>query len=183
MKPKKTLKIFGLLIAMIFISACFSEKKTFLNEFKEGNSKMLVCSVHVLTNEESTYDESSAVKIVDFINEKSYAKAEYTDLLPPANNEWRINEAKILTESIKLFIDYINTQNIETDTYILYVEFLKSGETPSVWAVHYCLLNNEGKIAMRGLLNSKWEAFQDINPKTNSDCVEVFKIDFEEKMN
>jgi len=35
---------------------------------------------------------------------------------------------------------------------------------------------------MRGLLNSQWDEFKKVNPKTNNDCVDVFINGFEEKM-
>jgi hypothetical protein len=88
----------------------------------------------------------------------------------------------MLTESINLFIEYVKESNLPDNTYILYPEFLKRGKNSSIFAIHYCLLNNKGEIAMRGLINSKWLAFQQVNPNTNYDCIAVFITDFEEKI-
>ncbi|MCK4664027.1 MAG: hypothetical protein KAT68_14255 [Bacteroidales bacterium] len=182
MKTKNVLTIIGLVTAMIFVIACSNENKVVLEKFITGKTKVLVCPVHILDNQKSSYDTLSSKKIVDYINAKKYAVAGTTQLCPHANNEWRADEAKILTISINLFIEFVKENNLPNDTYILYPEFLKAGQNSSVVAVHYCLLNNKGEIAMRGLINSKWEEFQKVNPKTNDDCVAVFINGFEEKM-
>ncbi|MCX6320386.1 MAG: hypothetical protein NTX93_01065 [Bacteroidia bacterium] len=176
------LTIIGLITAMTFLFACASENKIVLGKFISGKTKVLVCPVHILDNQKSLYDTISSKKIVDYINGKKYAFASVTQLCPPANNEWRGNEAKILTISINLFIEFVKKNNLPEDTYILYPEFLKAGQNSTVIAVHYCLLNNKGEIAMRGLLNSHWDEFKKVNPKTNNDCVDVFINGFEEKM-
>ncbi len=182
MKTKNVLTIIGLITAMIFLFACASENKIVLGKFISGKTKVLVCPVHILDNQKSLYDTISSKKIVEYINSKKYADASTTQLCPPANNEWRGNEAKILTISINLFIEFVKNNNLPEDTYILYPEFLKAGQNSTVMAVHYCLLNNKGEIAMRGLLNSHWDEFKKVNPKTDDDCVAVFINGFEEKM-
>lgn len=79
-------------------------------------------------------------------------------------------------------MEYVKTINLPEDTYILYPEFLKVGKDSRIYAVHYCLANSKGEIAMRGLINSKWDEFKKVNPVTNDDCVEVFINGFEEKI-
>jgi hypothetical protein len=179
---KKVLKSIGFITIIIFITACSTEKKAVLEKFIEGKTKVLVCPVHILDNQKSSYDTISSQMIVDYINDKEYAYASTTSLCPPAYNEWRANEAIILTNSINLFIEFVKENNLPDNTYILYPEFLKFGSKSHIGAIHYCLLNNKGEIAMRGLINSHWEAFQKVNPKTNDDCVDVFINGFEEKM-
>ena len=183
MKIKNIFKIIGLISIVIYmVAACSTGNKAVLDKFIEGNTNMLVCPVHILDNQKSSYDTISSQKIVDFINANKYAYASTTSLYPPPNNEWRANEAKILTISINLFIEFIKENNLPDNTYILYPEFLKGGGHSNIRAIHYCLLDNKGGIAMRGLINSKWEAFQKVNPKTNDDCVAVFINGFEDKM-
>lgn len=182
MKTKNVLTIIGLITVSTFLCGCATENKIAYDKFISGKTKMLVCPVHILDNQKSSYDTISSKKIVDYINSKKYAFASATQLCPPANNEWRANEAKILTISINLFIEFVKKNNLPNDTYILYPEFLKAGQNSPVIAVHYCLLNNKGEIAMRGLINSHWDKFKKVNPKTNNDCVDVFINGFEEKM-
>jgi hypothetical protein len=182
MKTKNVLTIIGLITTMTFLFACASENKIVLEKFISGKTKVLVCPVHIFSNQESSFDTIISKKIVEYINGKKYAVASVTQLCPPANNEWRANEAKILTISINLFIEFVKKNNLPEDTYILYPEFLKAGQNSTVVAVHYCLLNNKGEIAMRGLLNSHLDEFKKVNPKTNNDCVDVFINGFEEKM-
>lgn len=182
MKTKDAFKIIGLITVLTFMIACSTENKVVLEKFIIGETKVLVCPVHILDNQESSYDTISSRKIVDYINEKKYADASTTQLCPPAYNEWNANEAKILTNSINLFVEFVKKNNVPDNTYILYPEFLKGGEKSHIRAIHYCLLNNKGEIAMRGLINSKWKEFQKVNPKTNDDCVDVFINGFEEKM-
>jgi hypothetical protein len=182
MKTKNRLTIIALLATLIFMVNCSSQKKVVLASFKSGKVKLLVCPVHILDNQKSYYDTISSLLIVDYINEKKYAEARTTKLIPPANNEWRANEARILTISINKFIEFVKKSNLPTDTYILYPEFLKAGPYSGIAAVHYCLLNNKGEIAMRGLINSHWEEFKKVNPKTTDDCIAVFINGFEGKM-
>ena len=182
MKTQNVFKIIGLITTMILMIACSSEKKVVLDKFIASKAKVLVCPVHILDNQKSSYDTISSQKIVDYINDKKYAYASTTQLCPPANNEWRANEAKILTNSINLFVEFIKENNLPDNTYMLYPEFLKAGKKSHIMAIHYCLLSNKGEIAMRGLINSRWEEFQKVNPKTNDDCVAVFINGFEDKM-
>ncbi len=53
---------------------------------------------------------------------------------------------------------------------MLYPEFLKAGSAPTVVAIHYCLVNNKGDVVFRGLINSHWDEFKKVNPKTDADC-------------
>ena len=174
--------IIGFIISFALITACSSENKVVLEKFSLGEAEVLVCPVHILDNQKSSYDTISSKKIVDYINKNKYAKASTTQLYPPANNEWRANEAKMLTISINLFIEFVKENSFPENTYILYTEFLKSGQNSNIRGVHYCLLNNKGDIAMRGLINSHWKEFQKVNPKTNEDCVAVFINGFEGKI-
>ena len=166
----------------MFLSGCVTENKAALNNFKSEKSKVLVCPVHVLTSHESLYDTIIQQKIADYLNEKKYAVAEKTKLLPPPNNQWRHNEAKMLTESCELLIKYVKQQNLPENTIIIYPEFYKAGPNDIIVAVHYSLLDNNGEVAMRGLINSHWPEFKKVNLKNNEDCLEVFINSFEEKM-
>ena len=163
MKTKNVFKIIGLITTMIFMTACSTENKDVLDKFIAGELKVLVCPVHILDNQKSSYDTISSQKIVDYINVNKYANASLTSLSPPPNNTWKANEARMLTISINLFIEYVKTINLSDDTYILYPEFLKAGQYSNIKAIHYCLLNKKGEVAMRGLINSQWEEFQKVN--------------------
>lgn len=163
--------------------SCSSENKVILDKFIIGGTQVLVGPVHILDNQESSYDAISSNKIVNYINKNKYANASTTKLYPPANNKWRANEAKMLSESINLFREFVKESHFPYNTYILYVEFLKHGQNSKVGGIHYCLLNYNGEIAMRGLINSKWKAYQKVKPRTNDDCVDVFINGFEERMN
>lgn len=182
MKTKNVLPIIGLITAMTFLTTCSVENKVVLEKFISGKTKVLVCPAHILDNQKSSYDTISSKKIVEYINGKKYAVASMTQLRPPANNEWRANEAKMLIISIDFFIEFVKKNNLPDDTYILYPEFLKAGSNSKVMAVHYCLLNNKGEIAIKGLLNSHWNEFKKVNPKTDDDCVAVFINGFEENL-
>ena len=182
MKTKKLFTIIGLITTMIFMIACSTENKAVLEKFIAGETEVYVCPVHILDNQKSSYDTISSQKIVDYINAKKYASASTTPLSPPPNNTWGANEAKMLTVSINLFIEFVKKNNFPDNSYILYPEFLKLGQDSHIGGVHYCLLNNKGEVAMRGLINSHWKEFQQVNPKTNDDCVAVLINGFEEKM-
>lgn len=182
MKTKNVFKTIVLITAIIFMIACSTENKAVLDKFIAGETKVLVCPVHILDNQTSSYDTISSKKIVDYLNEKKYANADLTLLRPPPNNTLQANEAKMLTISINLFVQFVKENNLPDNTFVLYPEFFKSGQDSNIKAVHYCLLNNKGEIAMRGLINSRWPEFQKVNPKTNDDCVAVFINGFEEKM-
>ncbi len=174
--------LIGLITVFTLLNSCQTENKTARQKFISGNKKVLVCPVHILENQTSYYDTISSQKIAAYINGKKYASASLTQLCPPANNEWHANEAKILTASINLVIEFVKKQNLPDDTYLLYPEFLKAGSGAIIVAVHYCVVNNRGEVAFRGLINSDWKEFKKVNPKTNDDCVSVFINGFEEKM-
>ena len=182
MKSKAFFQIIGLVSVLWFMISCSTENRMVYQNFALGKSKLLVCPVHILCNQDSRYDTAISKQIVDYINSKNYAVASPTQMLPVPNNEWRPNEAKMLSISIKLFVEFIKQNNLPENTYILYPEFLKAGQNDNVIAVHYCLLNNKGEIGMRGLLNSHWPEFQKVNPKNNADCLAVFINGFEGKM-
>jgi hypothetical protein len=182
MKTKTIFTIITPLIFVLILSGCVTENKAILNKFKSGKSSVLVCPVHILTTHESLYDTIIQLKIADYINNNNYAIAKTTTLLPPPNNRWRHNEAKMLTESCELLIEFVKQQNLPDNTFVLYPEFYKAGPNEIIVAVHYSLLDNNGKVAMRGLINSHWTEFQKVNPKTNEDCLAVFINGFEEKM-
>jgi hypothetical protein len=175
-------KIIPLYASLVLLISCATENKSVLRQFASDKPKLLVCPVHILDSQNSFYDTSSSKRIVEYINRKKYAEAILTDLTPPPNNEWRANEAKILTISINKFSEFVKEKGLPDKTYILYPEFLKMAPGSKVVAIHYCLLNNKGEIAMRGLLNSHWEEFRKVNPRTNDDCVQVFINGFENKM-
>lgn len=179
MKTKLMLIMLSLFTILV---TCSSSQKKRLTKFKSGDFKVLVCPVHILANQQSSHDTIHAVEIVEYINTNNYAAARLTDYKPPVNNEWRVNEAKMLTISINLFSEFAKGLNLPEDTYILHPEFLKSGENQTIFAVHYCLLDHQGKVVIRGLLNSKWEEFQKVDPKTNADCVDVFINGFDMHM-
>ena len=63
--------------------------------------------------------------LLEYINKNKYADANITELYPSANNEWKANEAKMLSKSIKLTVDYVVGLNLPNKTYFLYPEFLK----------------------------------------------------------
>ena len=178
MRTKVVFLIAGLICS---IFSC-SDNKVLLEKLKSGDSKLMVCPVHILSNNESSYDTLSSKRIADYINNKKYASASLTRLCPPPNNKWRHNEARMLTTSVDLFVAYVKNLNLDDNTYILYPEFLKLGRNNNIVAVHYCLVNNKGELLIRGLLNSEWSEFQKVKPKTNEDCVAVFINGFEKHM-
>lgn len=172
----------GFMIILMIMSSCATENKSVLEKFKAGQTKLYVCPVHVLENKTASYDTVSSIQIVNYINGKNYSNAELTDIVPPPNNTWVANEAKMLTNSITIFVEFVKQSKLPDGSYILYTEFLRGGPEKRVYAVHYSLVNNLGEQAMRGLINSHWEAFQKVNPITNADCVSVFINGFEDKM-
>ena len=182
MKTPKVLKLVSIVLVISFLFACSGVSKATLKKFTAENPKMYVCPVHILSNQQSSFDSVSANAIVDFINKNEYADASLTQLKPVANNQWLANEAKMVTESNTLFTEFVLANKFPENSYILYAEFLKGGPDETVRAVHYYLLNNQGEAAMRGLINSVWKEFQEVNPQTNEDCVAVFIKGFENKL-
>ena len=182
MQRIKFYPLLGLIAVLILLNSCQTENKTARQNFVSGNTKLLVCPVHILDNQVSYYDTISSKKIIDYINVNNYASASFTHLYPPANNKWQANEAKILTNSINLLVEFVKKNNLPNDTYMLYPEFLKAGSAPTVVAIHYCLVNNKGDVVFRGLINSHWDEFKKVNPKTDADCVNIFINGFETKM-
>jgi len=182
MNTKRILTVSGFILMMIVLSGCPSENKLALEEFIAGNNQVLVSPVHLLDRQKSDYDAGVSRIIADYINEKKYATASVTDLCPPPFNEWKANEASMLSESINLTVDFVKKSNLPANTYFLYPEFLRGGKENKVMAVHYCLIDNKGEVAMRGLINSHWDEFKSVNPVTNEDCVKVFINGFENKL-
>lgn len=107
MKTNNVFTIIGLIIVLTLLCACATQNKIAHEKFISGKPKMLVCPVHILSNQNSSYDYISSKKIVEYINDKKYADASVTPLCPLVNNEWRANEAKTLTISIDLFIEFV----------------------------------------------------------------------------
>ncbi len=174
--------VFGMITVLSVLISCQTENKTAHQNFISGKSNVLVCPVHILCNQESLYDTLISKEIVAYLNGENYANASFTKICPPANNVWSHNEAKMLTTSVDLFIEYVKNNPLPENTYILYLEFLKGGQDKKIIGIHYCVLNNKGEIAMKGLLNSAWDEFKKVNPKTDEDCFSVFKNGFDEKM-
>lgn len=169
---KNTLLV-GFIAVFLMVSGCQTENKIARQKFLAGKAQILVCPVHILENQNSYSDPMLSQRIVDFLNDKGYGVAVLSKLTPPANKEWRHNEAKMLTISINSFAEFVKKCNLPDETYMLYPEFLKAGPHATIVAVHYCVSNNKGEIAIRGLLNSHWEEFKKVNPVTDNDCVTV----------
>lgn len=104
MKTKTLLIIIGV---AIILNGCTDNSKELLANLRSNKLKLLVCPTHILANSKSSYDSLSSMKIADYLNRNKYASANLTNACPPPNNEWRHNEAKMLTISINLFVEYV----------------------------------------------------------------------------
>lgn len=169
-------------IPLVFLTACSPYKEITHKDFVSGGRKVLVCPVHVMTYYGNHQDSGYSEQIVSYINANKYADASLTALCPPPNEEFYHNEAKILKKSKELFIEFVKGINMPGDTYMLYPEFFMMGDSPEAMAVHFVLLNNKGEVAMLGLINSHWEEYQKVSPKSLNDLVAVFKNGFENGM-
>ena len=117
-----------------------------------------------------SYDENAAAKLGEFLNTAELAKATASDRRVPITGPWRMNQARMLGESVKEFAAYVRANPIST-RYALLPEYL-GGKTEAV-GIHAYVVDADGTVAFQVLLNSHWEEFSKAKPKTADDCTAV----------
>ncbi|HQO09846.1 MAG TPA: hypothetical protein PLK90_08565 [Clostridiales bacterium] len=182
MRTGKILYATAVIILMIIISGCSSENKLLREKFISGGYKMIVCPVHLLDRESSSFDRTLAEMIADYFNEKKISEAEVIDLYPPPNGNWMPDQSEMADESLGLLIEFVRYHKFPNGTYIFYCEILRGGKNSKIVGIHYYLVDNVGRIAIKGILNSHNEEFIKEEPVTNEDCVDALINGFENKV-
>jgi hypothetical protein len=174
--------IFILVSVIITITGCLSENRQVLERFLSGGTKLVVCPVHLLDRESSSFDRTLAEMIADYFNEKKISEAEVIDLYPPPNGNWMPDQSEMADESLGLLIEFVRYHKFPNGTYIFYCEILRGGKNSKIVGIHYYLVDNVGRIAIKGILNSHNEEFIKEEPVTNEDCVDALINGFENKV-
>jgi hypothetical protein len=117
-----------------------------------------------------TYDDGASAKLTEFLNTDGLAKATTSDRHVPITGPWRHNQARMLRESAKEFAAYVRANPIGT-RYALLPEYL-GGKTEAV-GIHAYIVDSDGTVAFQILLNSHWEEFSRVKPKTADECTAV----------
>jgi hypothetical protein len=118
-----------------------------------------------------TYDPAVAQRIGDAWTEAKLGTATVSDVEVPINSPWSMNQAKMHAGSLADFRAYIQQHPLKTD-YALLPEYLFS-KPGGVVGVHVYVLDADGVCPYAVLLNSHWEAFNAVNPKTVDDCTQI----------
>jgi len=117
-----------------------------------------------------TYDDAASVKLTEFLNTAGLADATATDRHVPITGPGRVNQSRMWRDSAKEFGEYVRSNPIST-RYALLPEYL-GGKTEAV-GIHAYVVDAEGTVAFQVLLNSHWEEFSKVKPKTEDECTAV----------
>ncbi|NOT00821.1 MAG: hypothetical protein HOP29_09355 [Phycisphaerales bacterium] len=117
-----------------------------------------------------TYDDHAAARLTESLNAAGLADATASDGHVPITGPWRMNQSRMWRDSAKEFGEYVRANPIGT-RYALLPEYL-DGKT-EVIGIHTYIVDAEGAVAFVVLLNSHWEEFSKVNPKTEGDCTAV----------
>ena len=125
----------------------------------------------VVRRQAISYDENSAARIGEFLATQRLGQGTVSDVHVGISGPWHMNQARMLRESAEEFAFYVKDHPIET-AYAVLPEYLLSG-SDAVHGIHGYIIDKNGKVAFVVLQNSKWPAFQGVNPQTVEDCTEV----------
>jgi hypothetical protein len=127
------------------------------------NAKVLVYPVH----HHDKWNQETAVRLAEVFNEKDIFMAEAA----PAEIRFEIkgssNEQKILWDLAMQFRNYLKKNKVEADAALIGQYFI--GEK-GVGAVHFVLCDQEGEWVIVDFQNDHHKDFQELDPKTASDC-------------
>ena len=89
--------------------------------------------------------------------------------------QWHRNQAKMFKESALAFSAQSKELHIQSD-YALLVEILGNRHKTHVGGVHFFLINQQGEFVNVRLNNSHWDEYKAIEPKNETDGLEVAKL-------
>jgi len=139
-------------------------------QFKQdlGSTSMTVFPAAV-RRETITYDAAAARQVAEFLTTQQLGDATASDAEVLLTGPWHANEAAMWKESAQALAAYVKEHPLQT-RYALLPEYLILGGTHAVGGVHLYVVRDDGKVVFGFLLNSHWEAFNTVNPKTVADC-------------
>ena len=117
-----------------------------------------------------TYDDGASAKLAEFLNTDGLAKATASDRHVPITGPGRMNHARMWRDSAKELGEFVRANPIVT-RYALLPEYL-GGKTEAV-GIHAYIVDSDGTVAFQVLLNSHWEEFSRVKPKTEDECTAV----------
>ena len=123
-----------------------------------------------LRRDQITYDAGAARQLADFLTARKLADATASEAEVPLTGSWHANQATMWKESAQALAAYVKEHPIKT-RYALLPEYL--GGKEAAVGVHLYVVREDGKVVSGFLLNSHWEAFKDVTPKTVADCTTV----------
>ncbi|MGD2107888.1 MAG: hypothetical protein PVI86_00720 [Phycisphaerae bacterium] len=142
--------------------------KIFMNSL--GNTSVTVFPAFVRQSQTGEYDADAADKIGAFLTDEGVAQASIADAQVPIPGSWRHNQAAMLKESADAFAAYLADHPVETD-YALLPEYLLGPS--AVGGIHCYVVDARNRLAFAILLNSHWDLFIEMDPKTVDDCTDV----------
>lgn len=142
-------------------------------QFKQelGNTTITVFPAAV-RREQITYDAAAAQQIAEFLTTQRLGDALVSDAEVPLTGPWHRDQSKMWRESAQALAAYVKDHPITT-RYAMLPEYLILGGSNAVGGVHLYVVRDDGKIVAGVLLNSHWEAFKAVDPKTVDDCTKV----------
>ncbi len=162
----------GVAMGLLCLTGCgpvdSAAKEVFLS--RVGNTSITVFPAFVRKGQERSYNAKAAVTIGEFLTGKSLAEVELSDVEVPITGSWRHDQAKMLRESAEDFAAYLKEHPVKTE-YALLPEYLLLRS--SVGGIHCYVVDAENRVAFVVLLNSHWDTFRKMNPKTVDDCTAV----------
>jgi hypothetical protein len=100
---------------------------------------------------------------------------------PEIKAEYRHNEAAMLGESAEALQKLVRATPPAADA-VLYAECLMRPNESEVLALHWVVVDRDGRIAAKGLLNSHWPIFKEVKPRTVADCTTMLVEDARERL-
>lgn len=146
-------------------------EKTMLG--KLGNTTITVYPAYLRMSNGADYSEAAAKQIAEFFDQRHLATVSIANDQVPIGGEWKMNQSKMLRESIAAFQSYLRDHPPQTDYAFLAEYLLVTGEHSGVIGVHGYLLDREGRVACAVGVNSHHDSFNEVNPKTVDDCTLV----------
>lgn len=133
-----------------------------------GNTSVTVFPAFIRDGDEGLYDADAATGIGACFTDNGLATVTLSDEEIPITGSWHANQARMFSESIAEFADYVVANPIETE-YAVLAEYLKLG-SGEYGGIHCYIVDAQARVAWCHLWNSHWEAFAEASPDTAAGC-------------
>lgn len=169
-----------LLAAILLLQACkgaADPEAEKLFRASLGNTSITVYPT-VIRMKTLSYDAASAAPLAGFLRDKKLAEPVLAKDEVPLASVWGRDESKMFRDSARDFGAF--TKGKLTTPYALLPECLMGGE--ELVAVHYYVVDSEGRLAFGRGLNSHSKLFTAAPKKTPADCSALVAASIEEKL-